>query len=134
MDQDSHCADILVVEDNQINRYLVTNYLHRCGYAYQIASNGQEAVEEYQAKKPSLVFMDIQMPVLDGLLATKEIRRLEESTGQRTPIIAVTARAQFDDEFLCLEAGMNDYVSKPMKMESLRDMLDKWLPARAAAR
>jgi CheY-like chemotaxis protein len=128
----SEPAKVLVAEDNKINQYLVTHILQRCGYTYRLAANGLEAVEAFQEMRPDLVLMDIQMPVMDGLEATQRIRRLEDQSEPRTPIVALTARAQPQDRELCLEAGMDDYLSKPVRMETLTERLTHWLREKAA--
>jgi PAS domain S-box-containing protein len=117
-------ARILVVEDNDINRKVVIQILETLGALPDYASNGREAVEkihnQYQA-----VLMDIEMPVLDGIQATREIRR--NSQFADIPIIAMTAHAMVDDRIRCLEAGMNDYLTKPIESAHFIDVLEKWL-------
>jgi CheY-like chemotaxis protein len=125
-------TDILVCEDNQVNQFMVTRFLEKNGYAFRVAANGREAVEAYKAKFPRLILMDVQMPVLDGLAATREIRELEGTSNTRSIIIAVTARAQAGDEEQCRDAGMDDYLSKPMRIQALADKLAQWLTAEAA--
>jgi CheY-like chemotaxis protein len=95
-------------------------------------SNGREAVDAFAERRPDLVLMDVQMPILDGLLATKEIRTLELEAGGRTPIIALTARAQPNDETLCHLAGMDDHIRKPLMLDLFAEKLAKWLPGKAA--
>ena len=125
-------SDILVTEDNAVNQFMLTRFLERTGHSYRVANNGQEAVTAFKNKRPALILMDVQMPVMDGLEAAQEIRKLEAGSDLHTPIIAVTARAQSDDEQHCRDAGMDDYISKPMRMETLVVKLAQWLPPSAA--
>ncbi len=125
-------SDILVTEDNAVNQFMLTRFLERTGHSYRVANNGQEAVTAFKNKRPALILMDVQMPVMDGLEAAQEIRKLEAGSGLHTPIIAITARAQSDDEQHCKDAGMDDYISKPMRMQTLVVKLAQWLPPSAA--
>ena len=116
--------DVLLVEDNEVNQILGKALLAREGHRVEIAGNGREAVEKVQQRPFDLVLMDMQMPEMDGLEATQVIRR---ELGYRSlPIIAVTANAMKGDRELCLQAGMNDYVSKPIKREALREKIEFW--------
>ena len=117
---------ILVVEDNQINQKVVTAMLKKLGYAFDVSNNGQECLDKLQSEKYSLVLMDCQMPVMDGYIATREIRK--NSDIKDTLIIAMTANAMEGDRETCLEVGMNDYISKPINKNSLDEILLKWLP------
>ncbi len=110
---------ILVVEDDSTNRILVTNILKRNGYAIAIARDGLEAVEMFSLDSFDLILMDLQMPNMNGLEATAAIRRLEESSGRHTPIVALTAHALDGDRERCIEAGMDDYMSKPIHARDL---------------
>jgi CheY-like chemotaxis protein len=133
MENEATNPPILVAEDNAINQVLITRMLTHCGYSFVLVSNGAEAVAAYEEHKPSLVLMDVQMPVMDGLQATMEIRRLELATGTHTPIVAVTARALAGDEEKCLGAGMDDYISKPLRFQAFADKLNEWLGKDLAA-
>ena len=124
--------EILIAEDNPVNQFLVTRMLERRGYTYRVTANGRELLEAFRENQPSLILMDVQMPEIDGLTATKEIRKLEEQGGTRVTIIAITARALAGDAQMCLDAGMDDYISKPIRLEILSDKLAQWLPKRAA--
>ncbi len=115
----------LVVEDNPINQRVIVQMIERRGYRADVASNGLEALDRLSQEAYDLVLMDCQMPVMDGYEATREIRRLEGSN-RHTPIIAVTANAMVGDREKCLAAGMDDYLSKPVKMEALEAMLNRW--------
>lgn len=119
---------ILVVEDHPINQRVAQLYLEELGFTVDIASNGKEALNALSARKYSLVFMDCQMPEMDGLLATKIIRKRELSTGSHVPIVAMTAHAMREDRDRCIAVGMDDYLSKPVDPKTLREMINKWLP------
>jgi len=117
---------ILLVEDNLVNQKLSILILTKAGYHVDLADNGREAVEKYAANPDSfdLILMDLRMPKMDGIAATKTIRRLEH--GIRIPIIAVTAQAMEGDRERCLEAGMDDYITKPIKKQAVLDIVKKW--------
>jgi PAS domain S-box-containing protein len=120
-------ANILLVEDNVVNQHVAQSMLHKIGLDVEVADNGKEAIEAFKKKKYDLVFMDVQMPVMDGFEATRKIRKMQESGGEHTTIIAMTAHAMKDDQNRCLENGMDDYISKPIKIQSLIHTLDYWL-------
>jgi CheY-like chemotaxis protein/anti-sigma regulatory factor (Ser/Thr protein kinase) len=109
---------VLVAEDNLVNQRVATALLERLGHSVTLAANGIEAVAKWREGKFDLVLMDVQMPELDGFEATRSIRNYEQN-GPRTPIIAMTAHAMTGDRERCLEAGMDDYVSKPVRREIL---------------
>ena len=113
---------ILVVEDNMINQKIALSVLKQVGVYADIANNGKEALEKIEEKQYDIVFMDIQMPVLDGIQATKKIRE----KGLKTIVIAMTANAMKGDMEMCITAGMNDYISKPFKKENLYKLLKKY--------
>ncbi|MFV0437160.1 MAG: ATP-binding protein [Desulfopila sp.] len=121
---------LLLAEDNLVNQKLAKIMLTRAGYQVTVVNNGKKAVETYAAN-PELfdtILMDVQMPEMDGLKATRELRRL----GHRTiPIIAMTANAMKGDPEVCLAAGMSDYISKPIKQELFFQVLDRWLHRRS---
>lgn len=118
---------ILVVEDNPVNLGLMKNFIKRILPDVKIleAQNGEEAVRVFQEEMPSLILMDIQMPVMNGYDATKEIRKLPK--GKILPIIAVTAGIIAGEKDKCLEVGMNDYISKPVQKENLKKTVLRWL-------
>ena len=118
----------LVVEDYFINQEVTQDILELMGVDVQVAENGREALELYENGKYDLIFMDIQMPEMDGYQTTREIRRAEISGEQRVPIIALTANALSGDREKCLEAGMDDYLSKPIEAEKIEEVLKKYLP------
>ena len=120
---------ILVVDDVEINRELLRATLNKQGHRITMAQNGQEAVELFSRTPFDLIFMDIQMPILDGYGAVKEMRRLEEERSQqRTPVIAMTAYAMGKDREKCLAAGMDEYLSKPARPVDILATVTKLLP------
>ncbi len=118
-------ARVLVVEDNEINREVIIELLDQYGLAVDTAEDGAVAVRKVAGNDYDLVLMDVQMPVLDGLDATVEIRKLPGT--QALPIVAMTANALSGDRERCLDAGMNDYVPKPVDPETLEDKLKQWI-------
>jgi CheY-like chemotaxis protein len=110
---------ILLAEDNLVNQKLAIGLLEKHGHEIHIANNGREAIEAWESQPFDLVLMDVQMPVVDGFEATRTIRERERTTGTHTPIIAMTARAMRGDRERCLEAGMDEYVSKPIRIRQL---------------
>jgi len=117
---------ILVVEDNPVNRKLCALQLKRLGCEAEFAETGFQAVEKVRIGQFDAVLMDMQLPDLDGCGATREIRR-EEKTGERLSIIALTANAMPEDRKKCLDAGMDDFLSKPLQYETLATTLSKWV-------
>lgn len=119
-------ARVLVAEDNQINQLVISSLLDRRGFEVDIAANGQVAVDKNARQQYAAVFMDCQMPQLDGYEATGEIRRREGSQ-RHVPIIAMTAHTMKGDREKCLRAGMDDYIGKPVRSEALDEVLDRAL-------
>jgi CheY-like chemotaxis protein len=118
---------VLVAEDNLMQQKLIELQLAKLGLSVDIVSNGRQAVELAAQGAYSLIFMDLEMPEMDGLEATRAIRQMESITLRRVPIIAVTARTLKCDRDVCLSAGMDDYVSKPFTLDRLRAVLARWL-------
>ncbi len=116
---------LLLVEDNPVNQKLAIRILEKAGHQLQVANNGREAVEAYQQGTFDVVLMDVQMPEMNGYEATAAIRELQQQGGPRVPIVAMTAHAMKGDRERCLEAGMDDYVSKPIQADLLLAMVEK---------
>lgn len=112
-------ANVLLVEDNLINQKIVVLSLKKMVKSIDIASNGKEALDKFGTSKYDIILMDIQMPIMNGIVSTKKIREIEASTTSHTPIIAITANALLGDKEECIEAGMDDYISKPFQIEVL---------------
>ncbi len=125
-EETKHSLHILLVEDNPTNQKLANLMLTKAGYIVTVVNNGKEAVDRYVAAPETfdLIFMDIQMPVMDGKEATSVIRKQGFS---QIPIIAMTAHAMKGDRETCLEAGMNDYISKPISRKAVFDILESWI-------
>jgi two-component system sensor histidine kinase/response regulator len=125
-------ARILVAEDNEVNQKVAVRLLEKLGYRVEVAENGRQAVEACRRSRYDAVLMDGQMPGLDGFAATRQIRELE-GEARRTPIIAMTASAMKGDRERHLEAGMDDYVTKPVTPEALGTALRRWVKTPVAA-
>ena len=120
-----HKLSVLVVDDNAINRLILGNLLKKYGAAVEEACNGKEALFIAIKKDYDIIFMDIQMPVMDGLEASRTIVS-NWPINNRPPIIAMTANVMNGDKEKCLEAGMVDYLSKPIKFHEVEEALTKW--------
>ena len=120
---------VLVAEDNPVNQLVIETMLRRRGFAVDIANDGLEAIEQLDPERHGAVFMDCQMPELDGYEATARIRA-DEPRGRHVPIVAMTAHAFAGDRERCLRAGMDDYLSKPLRAQDLDAVLERWLGAR----
>jgi CheY-like chemotaxis protein len=118
---------VLIVEDNAVNQKLAAKVLEKMGCNVDVAANGLEAVQMIRQIPFDLVFMDCQMPVMDGYQATAEIRTFE-GVGRRVPIVAMTAHAMQGDKEKCLKAGMDDYIAKPINLDEVKAALTRWLP------
>lgn len=117
---------VLVAEDNTVNQMVVKAMLTKLGCIVTLASNGALALEEYRNNGADIILMDISMPEMDGEEATSHIRALQAKTGDNTPIIGVTAHAMREDRQRCIDAGMDDYLPKPVKQDALCDVLKRW--------
>ena len=118
---------VLVAEDSPVNQIVAVRALERCGCRAQVAADGREALRALATRRYDAVLMDCQMPEMDGYQAPAQLRRLEQGA-QHTPVIAMTAYAMKGDLEKCLEAGMDDYISKPMRYQALVDTLRRWVP------
>lgn len=121
---------VMLVEDNPVNLGVVKKALSKLGLTCATATDGSEALRQYSQQRFDLIFMDCQMPVMDGYEATRQIRQIETDKGHiRTPIVAMTANAMAGDREKCLASGMDDYLAKPMGLEQLRNCVANWLTA-----
>ncbi len=114
---------ILLAEDNPVNQMTATTMLEKLGHSVVVAGNGRQAIDKISEQAFDVVFMDVQMPEMDGVTATGEIRKREQATGKHIPIVAMTAHAMKGDKEKCLQAGMDDYVSKPIRRKDLADVI-----------
>ncbi|MDO8754773.1 MAG: response regulator, partial [Anaerolineales bacterium] len=120
---------LLLAEDNPINQKLALILLQKAGYSVDAVETGAQAFEKVKSNPYNGVLMDVQMPEMDGLEATRRIREWEQSNGQHIPIIAMTAHAMPGDRERCLDAGMDDYVTKPLEPRALFNAIDRWTQA-----
>ena len=116
---------ILLAEDNIINQKVAVHILNKSGHTVSVANNGQEALQALKKDRYDLILMDVQMPKMGGFETTASIREKEKKTGSHIPIIAMTAHAMKGDRERCLEAGMDDYIAKPLKAEELIKTIDR---------
>ena len=117
---------VLVAEDNMVNQWLIQRLLEKRGHRVTLANNGREAAALAEQESFDLIFMDVQMPEMDGFEATETIRARERKSGARTPIIALTAHAMKGDREKCLAGGMDDYLTKPIQPAELDGILERW--------
>ncbi|WP_374031353.1 response regulator [Bdellovibrio bacteriovorus] len=118
---------MLVAEDQIVNQRVAESYLTKLGLKVEIAGNGQIALEKARSKSYDLIFMDCQMPVLNGYEATKQLRLLENTLGRKTPVVALTAEGTSGERKSCYEAGMDDFLTKPLELHKLIETLHRWL-------
>jgi two-component system, sensor histidine kinase and response regulator len=123
---------VLVVEDNVLNQIVAVGILNRLGYTADVAENGRDALEALERSAYGAVLMDCRLPVMDGYQATAEIRR-REGSARRTPIIAMTASVTQADRDRCKDAGMDDYIAKPVMVDDVEVVLARWVRARPPA-
>lgn len=121
-------ARVLVVDDNEINHMVAEEMLRPLRMQIETASDGKHALEMIKDKKYDLIFMDHLMPVMDGIEAVRELRRLEEPYYKKVPVIALTANTAKEQREEYMQAGMNDYLSKPIDMEDIYGIVKKWIP------
>ncbi len=117
---------ILLVEDNAINQTLVANLLRRNGHQVTVANDGLESVNLTATKAFDIILMDVQMPVMDGLQATRKIRERERKSGGHTPVVALTANLLGDDVEDCRQAGMDNHLGKPVDIEVLLEVIQRY--------
>lgn len=117
---------ILLVEDNEVNIQLITHYYNKYGIQWDTARNGKEAIEAFRNKQYDIILMDIQMPIMDGFEATRQIRIIEGDK-KHTPIVALTATVMVGVQEECLANGMDDYVSKPIDFKLLWNKIQSFL-------
>jgi PAS domain S-box-containing protein len=123
---------ILVAEDNDINQKIISEYLKNLEYSFKLVGNGQEVIDEIMNKEYDLILMDVQMPVLNGIETTKEIRQCEKGTGMHIPIIAMTAYVMAGDRENLMTCGMDDYIAKPFDINTLGGILKKYINSKAS--
>lgn len=121
---------VLLVEDNPVNQRLASRLLEERGHSVVVAANGLEALEALEKENFDLVFMDVQMPVMDGFETTAAIRKKERARGVRLPIVALTAHAMKGDREKCLAGGMDGYLTKPIRPQELNEILRSYLERR----
>lgn len=124
---DGDRVDILVAEDNEVNQLVFTQILGETDYRFEIVPNGRLALKAFAEMNPRIILMDVSMPEMSGLEATAAIRSAEAGTGHHIPVIGVTAHALKGDRERCLEAGMDDYLSKPISPKALIDKVERWI-------
>jgi CheY-like chemotaxis protein len=123
----SRVARVLLAEDGRVNQQVAVRLLERRGHSVRVAENGIEAVAAFQEEDFDLILMDVEMPELDGIQATRAIRELERRTGQHIPIVAMTAHAIQGDRERFLAAGMDDYLAKPVNSRTLYETVERSL-------
>jgi CheY-like chemotaxis protein len=121
---------VLLAEDNKLNQIVAAGTLQKLGYDVEIVDGGVDAVEACRHNRFDVILMDVMMPDMDGYEATSEIRAGELDRGEaHTPIIGLSARAMDGDRQIALDAGFNDYLTKPLREDDLKDALDRWIGA-----
>jgi two-component system sensor histidine kinase/response regulator len=119
---------VLLAEDNEVNQRVAIKILEKAGHHVVPVGNGTEALKALFSQTFDVVLMDVQMPEMDGIEAARAIRRCEQKTSLHVPIIALTAHAMSDDRERCLEAGMDDYISKPVNARALLEIVERYAP------
>lgn len=134
MENEQNKGHILIVEDNPANQEVVKRQLCRLGYSYELADNGRKALQLVEQHHFDAVLMDCQMPIMDGYEATQAIREHEKKRHTHIPIIALTAHAMEADRDLCISSGMDDYISKPVRLSSLKEKLGQYIAAKSSGK
>ena len=124
---------VLVAEDNPVNQTLTLNVLRKAGHSATLAVNGREVLAAFERMRFDVILMDVQMPLMDGFEATAAIRSIEKTTGSHVRIVAITAHAMQGDRERCLQAGMDEYLTKPLELAKLRALLQQWECGRSHA-
>lgn len=132
MDGSGKGLQVLVAEDNVVNQIVARRLLEKQGFRVEVVCNGKEALQALQRRRYDLVLMDVQMPEMDGVEATRAFRQTEQSSGARVPIVALTADQAPENRQRCLEAGMDGYILKPIDMKALHYLIEQLLPPRPA--
>jgi signal transduction histidine kinase/DNA-binding response OmpR family regulator len=132
-EEQSRRGSVLVAEDNAVNQKIIKGLVERRGYSTRIACNGHEALTAMQGEDFDLILMDVQMPGMDGFEATAQIRKLDQATGKKSFIVAMTAHAMSGDRERCLSAGMDEYLTKPVDIKQLNDVLERATTRQALA-
>ena len=130
LDDEDQRLQVLVAEDNEVNQLVFSQILEGLDLRFRIAVNGRDAVEDFKTYRPHMILMDVSMPEMNGLEATRAIREMEKETGTRTPIVGVTAHSLRGDQEKCMEAGMDDYMSKPISPDMIGAKIAKWMERR----
>ncbi|WOI53717.1 ATP-binding protein [Parvularcula sp. LCG005] len=126
-DEHEQAPYILVAEDNAVNQQVIKTLLRSCPYEVVLVDNGQKAVEMFAERRPALIIMDVAMPVMDGHAATRAIRHLEaQRRAKPVPIVAATAHVLAQDREACFQAGMDDFMTKPLNRDLIKDMVERW--------
>lgn len=126
--KDGSAFSVLLAEDKEIAQILAMNIFIQLGCEVDLAKNGEEVIDRHTVNQYDIIFMDCDMPLMDGYQATKNIRSTEHSRSSliHTPIIALTGKVMANDKQRCLEAGMDDYITKPIRIEHAADMIEKY--------
>jgi len=126
--RDGSSYKVMVAEDKEINQMMATHMFESLGCEVEVVKDGEQAVKKAIETAYDIIFMDCEMPIVDGYQATDTIRKHEETLPKHkhTPIIALTAKVMSGDKERCLSSGMDDYVSKPARIETIRDIIEKW--------
>jgi len=130
MDGSGKGLQVLIAEDNIVNQIVARRLLEKQGFRVEVVCNGKEALQALQRRRYDLVLMDVQMPEMDGVEATRTFRQMEQAGGAHVPIVALTADHGPENRQRCLDAGMDGYILKPIDMKALRYLIEQLLPPR----